>query len=82
MDSYSEAAGERFREGLGIELRIVARFRDGTDVHQLFDVVCVQETDELFDRPRGMTDGEDCLGIFRGIVAHMTRIHLTGPGGG
>src|ERR1017187_8969667 len=39
-----------------VELRVVPRTRDGSDIHQLPDAVRVQNTDELIDRMRGMAD--------------------------
>jgi len=51
--------GERFREGVGVELGIVAGFRDGADVEQLPDPVRAQQFDEFVNRARGVADGED-----------------------
>jgi len=42
--------GERRVQCVAVELWIVARFRDGPDVGQLFDSVSLQKIHELFDR--------------------------------
>lgn len=49
---------ERGRQFVGVELRNVARFRDGTDIDEMFHVVRVQQIEELFDGVGRVTDGE------------------------
>ena len=51
----AEGCGER----IGVELRIVARFRNGANVDQLCDGVGLQQFEEVLDWMRGMADGED-----------------------
>lgn len=44
---------------LAIELRVVARPGNSSDVDQLCDAVRLEDPNELLDRPRGMTYGVD-----------------------
>ena len=51
-----QARGER----IGVELRIVAGFRDGADVDDASNAVGAKQRDEFTDGMGGVADGEDC----------------------
>jgi hypothetical protein len=52
-------AAQNARERLAIELRVVARSRNGADVDDAIDAVSGEQTDELIDRPRRMPNCKD-----------------------
>ena len=52
---------ERGRERVGIELGDVPGLGDGTDINEMADALGVQQGKELFNRVRGVTDGEEDL---------------------
>lgn len=51
-------AAKRCGKGVAIELRIVARARNGANVHEALDAVGFEECDKVRKRAVGMADGE------------------------
>ena len=47
------------REAFSVELRIAARLRDGSHIHQPADPMGLENPDEFFNGMRGMADGAD-----------------------
>src|SRR6266581_1985860 len=59
--------GERGRQGIAVELRVVARAWYGTHVHESDHRVRLQQSNELGERPHRMAHGQyDGPGIRRG----------------
>jgi|GEM_PF-4517135 hypothetical protein len=54
---------QRGRELILAELRIPARFWNGTDVHQLPDTMRRQPLEKLLDGQRGVADGKNGQGF-------------------
>ena len=50
---------QRFRQRVAIELRIVPRTRNGSDVDQSFDSMLPKQTDKFANRARGMADRQN-----------------------
>src|SRR5262245_58210021 len=59
MDVANPAPWERRTQRLGVELRVVARARDGPNVGEDRDPVGSKEIDQLAQCPGGMADGEE-----------------------
>jgi len=71
MRVFDVGGAERGCEFVGVELRNVAGFGDGSDVDEMADVVSMEERDELFDGVGGVADGEEDIGCHRSIVVPM-----------
>jgi hypothetical protein len=59
MPVVNPNAMENWRQVVSIELRAVSRPWDRAHVNHPSDVVRLQPTNEVLDRPRRMTDRED-----------------------
>ena len=53
------ARGQRIGQGVGVELRVVARARDGADVGEPFDPIGPEQAEKPINRQRRVADRED-----------------------
>jgi hypothetical protein len=58
------------RQLVAVELGIVPGTRDGADIHQAFDAVRFEKTDELRGRAGGVPDGHDYQRFCGGVWLH------------
>lgn len=59
---FDTGLSERGGQGIAVELRIVAGFRDCPDVDEELDAVCAEEVQKLREGAVGVADGEQRTG--------------------
>lgn len=78
------SAAQSRRQLVAIELRVMSRSRDGTHVDHSADPVCLEQPDELFNRPSRVPDRQDdqrCHSAPRSRHSSTVRIRCSLAGG-